>query len=481
MKLDLPRQKIPSATSMDGNAPPSGFSETGRPSPLSALGPRLELFFTSSNVENRARQGEGLEDRDEEGGEEEGEEGEWGDTEISSEEEVMNEEDVRNYILRLPLVEITKLRADESSCPICLELYQTSNAQDTDPRPPELPIQLPCAHIMGRECIRQWIGNGNCSCPMCRARLHVLPTFTPRLVVPPGTRFVYPLIRISFILIKRDINETQEPSAETLEKIHQEIESIDSERRILTFRWTQENLASTEGFGPVYVFPYMASSLQLDDTVLEVHDALRASPVVHDAGLVIHVTTLEAPRHGENQNRNGEDTISQLVTNQEERVCLDVRRLFGNERDQSEGVWVTSCEADLPAFRQWYNAPTTSNRELDPFEDEEHSFDRGYQERQATFDLWQHEQELRQEIYRDLSGAMERSGGSLQTVTDFTQATMESAQAAMETLGARPDSQNAEIDSLMTGTGVLRAEIDSLMAQIEARTIQLDRLQRRLD
>ena len=49
------------------------------------------------------------------------------------------------------------LAEDEQNCPICLDPFQESDC----------PIQLPCKHIFGRDCLNSWLSTHN-TCPQCR-------------------------------------------------------------------------------------------------------------------------------------------------------------------------------------------------------------------------------------------------------------------------------------------------------------------------
>ena len=60
---------------------------------------------------------------------------------------------------------------DVTSCVICHEAFLTGDS-------PEVPVKLPCSHIVGAQCLMRWLSplarNGNWmnnSCPMCRARI----------------------------------------------------------------------------------------------------------------------------------------------------------------------------------------------------------------------------------------------------------------------------------------------------------------------
>lgn len=49
---------------------------------------------------------------------------------------------------------ITKIDAEDSVCPVCLDVY------------PEVETQ--CRHVFHRQCLQDWIASSKTSCPMCR-------------------------------------------------------------------------------------------------------------------------------------------------------------------------------------------------------------------------------------------------------------------------------------------------------------------------
>ena len=87
------------------------------------------------------------------------------------------------FILSLPIVNTANLPDEHKSCHICMEDFQAQTANTL-----ELPVRLPCSHILGTICMINWLSsNGDTSprgCPMCRAEL--LPQAQPP---PTGLRF----------------------------------------------------------------------------------------------------------------------------------------------------------------------------------------------------------------------------------------------------------------------------------------------------
>ena len=71
------------------------------------------------------------------------------------------------FINSLISLELDDLEKGDRTCAICLQRYREGESQ-------EIPLQLPCGHIFGQECLLTWltdIGNGDAhvaSCPMCR-------------------------------------------------------------------------------------------------------------------------------------------------------------------------------------------------------------------------------------------------------------------------------------------------------------------------
>lgn len=55
----------------------------------------------------------------------------------------------------------------DQDCPICLNEYGTVSQTDT-------PTQMPCGHIMGAECIEEWLKVSE-TCPQCRRRVFTRP------------------------------------------------------------------------------------------------------------------------------------------------------------------------------------------------------------------------------------------------------------------------------------------------------------------
>ena len=74
----------------------------------------------------------------------------------------------------LPAVKVCKLKAEDSTCSICLERFKdTFETRFSIPlgETYEKPIQLPCGHIFGDICFQKWqypFGK-QFSCPVCRA------------------------------------------------------------------------------------------------------------------------------------------------------------------------------------------------------------------------------------------------------------------------------------------------------------------------
>ena len=71
------------------------------------------------------------------------------------------------FIESLISLELEELKKEDRTCAICLQPYRKGESQ-------EIPLQLPCGHIFGKECLLTWltdIGKDDAhvaSCPMCR-------------------------------------------------------------------------------------------------------------------------------------------------------------------------------------------------------------------------------------------------------------------------------------------------------------------------
>ena len=72
------------------------------------------------------------------------------------------------FLESLPIVKPEHLRDDSGICHICKEPFNYSDAGFAGNS--ELPVKLPCNHIMGSACLATWFHSSN-SCPMCRATL----------------------------------------------------------------------------------------------------------------------------------------------------------------------------------------------------------------------------------------------------------------------------------------------------------------------
>lgn len=90
----------------------------------------------------------------------------------SSEENVSTQAGTK-FVDQLPGMNLKDLPKD-SSCNICMDPF--SSTED-----PELPVRLPCGHVIGRNCISKWLATSN-SCPLCRRVF-----FEPEVRNPPLT------------------------------------------------------------------------------------------------------------------------------------------------------------------------------------------------------------------------------------------------------------------------------------------------------
>ncbi|MCJ1461500.1 hypothetical protein MMC07_000097 [Pseudocyphellaria aurata] len=83
-------------------------------------------------------------------------------------------ETVDTIMASLPPVETDSLGEREQSCPVCLNDYNRpgSATSSSGPSETEHAVRLRCHHVIGRECIRYWLQDGNITCPLCRANVH---------------------------------------------------------------------------------------------------------------------------------------------------------------------------------------------------------------------------------------------------------------------------------------------------------------------
>ena len=80
--------------------------------------------------------------------------------------------EIGQFLRELPRVAIEDVPPESCRCPICQIKYLE---EDSDSGYTELPIILPCNHIIGRHCLTRWLkptpgGNAN-TCPLCRLEL----------------------------------------------------------------------------------------------------------------------------------------------------------------------------------------------------------------------------------------------------------------------------------------------------------------------
>lgn len=65
-----------------------------------------------------------------------------------------------DLLLGLPLADLEDPAPD---CPVCYEQFPESEGEEDEA------IVLDCNHVIGFDCMERWIGDGNNSCPLCRA------------------------------------------------------------------------------------------------------------------------------------------------------------------------------------------------------------------------------------------------------------------------------------------------------------------------
>lgn len=67
-------------------------------------------------------------------------------------------------------MKLDELPEHSQICHICKDEFFSSNDQNPD-EDNDVPLKLPCNHIMGHACLATWLKH-NSSCPLCRATLY---------------------------------------------------------------------------------------------------------------------------------------------------------------------------------------------------------------------------------------------------------------------------------------------------------------------
>lgn len=77
---------------------------------------------------------------------------------------------IRALVQSLPFLPTEELGPDvtEKDCPICLSEYGTGSPND-------VPVKLPCGHILGADCMHTWLNSGKNTCPQCRHQVFNRP------------------------------------------------------------------------------------------------------------------------------------------------------------------------------------------------------------------------------------------------------------------------------------------------------------------
>lgn len=77
------------------------------------------------------------------------------------------------FIANLPTVSITDILPEDRDCGICISPYSSPGNLETTPfdnEQADVPVRLPCNHVLGRHCLSLWLSN-NTTCPICRHEL----------------------------------------------------------------------------------------------------------------------------------------------------------------------------------------------------------------------------------------------------------------------------------------------------------------------
>lgn len=85
------------------------------------------------------------------------------------------------FVESLPRVSVLDLQAEDSFCCLCHAEFFRPQMVTTDDRKTDslrrircVPVELPCGHIMGNKCLRNWVdtcmsdNKGHGTCPLCR-------------------------------------------------------------------------------------------------------------------------------------------------------------------------------------------------------------------------------------------------------------------------------------------------------------------------
>ena len=72
------------------------------------------------------------------------------------------------FLTSLPTIGICDLRENDQECHICIQPFANPNHAATEQT--EVPLKLPCNHIMGSICLATWFQTNN-TCPLCRTTL----------------------------------------------------------------------------------------------------------------------------------------------------------------------------------------------------------------------------------------------------------------------------------------------------------------------
>ena len=86
------------------------------------------------------------------------------------------------FLGSLPVLSLAELPEDHEICPVCIEPYR---------QPGEIPVLLSCGHVMGKDCLLEWLQSPPYNCPMCRAVLfehEVAPPHSGDNIVADGYR-----------------------------------------------------------------------------------------------------------------------------------------------------------------------------------------------------------------------------------------------------------------------------------------------------
>lgn len=82
---------------------------------------------------------------------------------------------IEDFLQTSPPVDKSTLEEEDQKCSICMSEYRGNNEPVTKSEQgllgeeaSESPVKLPCGHVFGDLCIKEWLLTQHASCPLCR-------------------------------------------------------------------------------------------------------------------------------------------------------------------------------------------------------------------------------------------------------------------------------------------------------------------------